>query len=63
MQLDDDLSDITDSNEDVNVNVPKSAQAPMAARRTLETLLERRALARRLRDDLEDDSNLDTIEW
>lgn len=36
---------------------------PLSARRSLERLLEQRALRSRLKDDLDDSQNLDDLDW
>ena len=63
MNLNDDLS--ADFDEDLpEVNAaPRPLVNPLAARRSLERLMEQRALRNRLHDDLDDTASLDELDW
>ncbi len=63
MNLNDELSaDFEDDLPEVNV-VPRPLVNPLAARRSLERLMEQRALRSRLQDDLDDTASLDELDW
>ncbi len=63
MNLTDDLStDFDDELPEVSAT-PRPMVNPLAARRSLERLLERRALRSRIHDDLDDTASLDELDW
>jgi hypothetical protein len=63
MSLTDDLSaDFDDDLPEVGT-APRPLVNPLAARRSLERLLEQRALRNRLHDDLDDTHSLDELDW
>ncbi|MCA1790509.1 MAG: hypothetical protein LC667_11830 [Thioalkalivibrio sp.] len=63
MSLTDDLStDLDDDLPEVST-APRPLVNPLAARRSLERLLEQRALRSRLHDDLDDSHALDELDW
>lgn len=55
MDFDDDLPETS--------TAPRPLVNPLAARRSLERLLEQRALRNRLHDDLDDSHSLDELDW
>ena len=63
MSLNDDLS--TDFDDDLPEvgTAPRPLLNPLAARRSLERLLEQRALRSRLHDDLDDTVSLEELDW
>jgi hypothetical protein len=63
MNLTDDPS--TDFDDDLPEvgTAPRPLVNPLAARRSLERLLEQRALRNRLHDDLDDTASLDELDW
>nr|WP_041483608.1 hypothetical protein [Thioalkalivibrio paradoxus] len=63
MTLSDDLS-LDYDDDTMDIGAMQRAQAnPLAARRSLERLLEQRALRSRLRDDLDEGVALDDLDW
>lgn len=63
MNMTDDLAmDFDDDLAEVN-SAPRPLVNPLAARRSLERLLEQRALRNHLRDDLDDSHSLDELDW
>ena len=63
MNLNDDIpSDLDDIIPEMS-GLQRPLVSPLSARRSVERLLEQRALRSRLRDDLDDRSNLDDVDW
>ena len=63
MSLGDDLiADFEDDAPDMGV-LQRPLVNPLSARRSLERLLEQRALKSRLRDELDDRASLDDLDW
>jgi hypothetical protein len=56
------LPDFDDDASELHV-VQRPPVNPLSARRSLERLLEQRALRSRLKDDLDDSQNLDDLDW
>nr|WP_296751783.1 hypothetical protein [Thioalkalivibrio sp.] len=63
MNLTDDLSTDFDDDLPEASTPPRPLVNPLAARRSLERLLEQRALRNRLHDDLDDAQSLDELDW
>ena len=63
MSLGDDLSaDFDDDAPEMGV-LQRPLVNPLSARRSLERLLEQRALKSRLRDELDDGESMDDLDW
>ncbi|AGA34073.1 hypothetical protein TVNIR_2430 [Thioalkalivibrio nitratireducens DSM 14787] len=63
MSLNDDLN-LEYDDDTVDIGAMQRPQTnPLAARRSLERLLEQRALRSRLRDDLDEGGALDDLDW
>lgn len=56
------LPDFDDDPSDLHA-LQRPAVNPLSARRSLERLLEQRALRSRLKDDLDESQNLDDLDW